>query len=451
MANNLSSPSYKTFPSTPGVYLFKNSEKLILYIGKAISLKNRVASYFRKQLTDWKVNALIAEHATIEYISTPTEIEASLLEAELIKQHQPKYNVLLKSGQPFLYIYFTKKPYPTIKIVRTKKQKGVYFGPFLQKKEARSTYNFLVETFKLKICNKKIAHGCLDYHIGLCPGSCMADFSQQDYLFRLNLAQQVLKNKHKAFITDINHKIEEYNASLAFEKAAHMYIYLNNIETIFNTIKIDYKISNFINSDNASNTITQKPEIPDIEMATIETANSNTPAHNPKPDYIAKNKKKALEDLQQLLDIPTPISTIDCFDISHFQSKSIVGSAIRFTNGSPEKNKFRRFNVVSITQQNDYAALQEIVSRRYKNGDFPDVILIDGGKGQLSSVQKIVPGHICISLAKKNELLFSDLHPQGVPLDIHTPMGKLLIELRDYAHHFAITHHRNKKKKADLK
>jgi len=427
LSTKLSTPSYKTFPSTPGVYLFKNSENIILYIGKAISLKNRVASYFRKQHTDWKIDSLIAEHETVEYISTPTEIEASLLEAELIKQHQPKYNVLLKSGQPFLYIYFTKKPYPTIKIVRTKSQKGVYFGPFLQKKEARSTYQFLIETFKLKICNKKIEHGCLDYHINLCPGSCMANFNQDDYLFRLNLAQQVLKNKHKTFITDINQKIEEYNTSLEFEKAAHLYAYLNNIETIFSTIKIKYNIANFIHQNNGAEQNNK------IEL-----------------EHISENKKKALEDLQQLLNLPTPISTIDCFDISHFQSKSIVGSAIRFTNGSPEKDKFRRFNVVSITQQNDYAALQEIVSRRYKNGDFPDVILIDGGKGQLSSVQKVVPGHICISLAKKNELLFTDLHPQGVPLDIHTPMGKLLIELRDYAHHFAITHHRNKKKKADL-
>jgi excinuclease ABC subunit C len=147
--------------------------------------------------------------------------------------------------------------------------------------------------------------------------------------------------------------------------------------------------------------------------------------------------------LQKLLELPERPETIDCFDISHFQSSYLVGSCIRFKDGLPDKNNFRRFRIKTLTQQNDYAALQEIVSRRYKNpADAPHIVLIDGGKGQLSSVQQLFPGLLCISLAKREELLHTPLHPEGIHLDIQTPLGQLLIYLRDYAHHFAISYHR---------
>ena len=135
--------------------------------------------------------------------------------------------------------------------------------------------------------------------------------------------------------------------------------------------------------------------------------------------------------------------TIDCFDISHFQSNAIVGSCIRFTNGKPDKKAFRRFAITTLVQQNDYAALYEIVSRRYKDQkNLPDIVLIDGGKGQRNAVLSLLPITVCISLAKKEELLFCDAYPEGIHLDLKRQSGKLLIALRDYAHHFAITYHR---------
>jgi len=137
------------------------------------------------------------------------------------------------------------------------------------------------------------------------------------------------------------------------------------------------------------------------------------------------------------------VNTIDCFDISHFQGHSIVGSCVRFTHGKPDKNKFRRFKIKYLTDQNDYAALQEIVLRRYADSaELPDLILIDGGKGQLSAVQKVLTGVYIVSLAKKEELLFSSYFPQGIALTVHEDVGKILIALRDYAHHFAISYHR---------
>lgn len=159
------------------------------------------------------------------------------------------------------------------------------------------------------------------------------------------------------------------------------------------------------------------------------------------------NASNLATELQQLTGSDIPIHTIDCFDISHFQSKSIVGSAVRFTNGVPDKNAFRRFIVRTITQQNDYAALQEIVQRRYRNPEnIPDLILIDGGIGQLHAAQAVLITARIASLAKREETLFCAAHPHGIKLDLHTDTGKTLIALRDYTHHFAITYHRLKQR-----
>ena len=308
-----------------------------------------------------------------------------------------------------------------MKLVRNKKQKGRYFGPFLSKQQARAAYNFLMRTFQLNLCNKKLQHGCLDYHIGTCPGNCKPDFSPEEYIFRLQLAQDVLSGKDKTFITRIKNKMKEYSQELKFEKAKHIQEYLDNLHTIFDTIKLHFSARKFAT---------------DIFFVTT-----------PHP-YEQTTYENTANELKTFLQLTGPVSTIDCFDISHFQSRYIVGSCVRFTNGMPDKNKFRRFSIKTLDQQNDYAALQEIVSRRYKDGnDLPDLILIDGGKGQLNAVKKIIAATMCISLAKREERLFSDAHPDGIIVNVNTDVGKLLISLRDYAHHFAISYHRLRRKK----
>ncbi len=413
----------KSIPGLPGVYLFKNAQGEIIYIGKAISLKSRVASYFQNYNTgDWKVDSIINEYADLDYIITTSEHEAMLLEAELIQTNQPKFNTIFKTGQPFIYILFTKEALPTIKIVRNKTQKGAYFGPFLQKAQARSVHTFLMRTFNLNTCNKKIENGCLDYHLGNCAGTCMKNFDKDAYLFRLDLAKDVLTNRDKEFIKKIKNEITRLNHVFAFEQAQRLSKYLENVEFIFHTIRTKYSAFNYA---------------PEIIAAT-----------SPHPiidsDYDAVTK-----ELSTMLGISGIINSIDCFDISHFQSNEIVGSCIRFTKGKPEKDKFRRFKVKTIQVQDDYAALAEIVSRRYKEGDdLPDLILIDGGKGQLNAVQHLFPHAHFASLAKREERVFSNHTPDGVVLDIHTGIGKLLIALRDYAHHFAISYHRFSRSKA---
>lgn len=411
----------KSLPKLTGIYLFKNKENKVLYIGKALNLHHRVNSYFQKYTTDWKVQQLLDEYADINYILTPTETEALLLESQLIQQYKPKFNVLLKQGQPFLYILFTKDEIPQVKLVRNKKKKGKYFGPFLQKIPTRKAYRFIMQTFRLNLCNKKIEHGCLDYHIDNCAGSCKPNFDFEAYCFRVNLAMDVLKNKHEDFVHKVEEQMKRYTQALEFEKAQHLNEYLQNLDIIFQTIQTHFNESKFAT---------------DIFVATTPTP------------YAPLVNKDIAKQLQQFLNLATPVRTIDCFDISHFQSRNMVGSCVRFTDGKPEKHKFRRFKIKTIQQQNDYAALQEIVSRRYcDTSNIPDLILIDGGKGQLNAVCSIVPNANCVSLAKRKEILYGPQFPDGIHLDVSTDIGKLLIALRDYAHHFAINYHRLRRKK----
>jgi excinuclease ABC subunit C len=406
------------YPNAPGVYFFKDSNNVIIYVGKANSLKQRLSSYFQKNHDDWKIKALVDDHAHIEYIVTHNETEALLLEAQLIHEHQPKYNVLLKSGQPFVYILFTKTDKPTMKLVRNKKEKGTYFGPFIHKNAARKVFQFLQRTFQLIPCNQTIENGCLQYHVGICPGSCKGIFDQKDYLLRLNLAMDVLKEDHGAYKEKIKNRIVEHNHNLEFEKSRSLNEYLINIDSIFNVIETNFRFHKF--ADHLFPITT--PFSPAYDTTTIA------------------------ELLQTFLQLQKPVITVDCFDISHFQSRSIVGASVRFTHGMPDKQSFRRFQIKSLETQNDYAALQEIVQRRYRNPvDIPDVILIDGGKGQRNAVKHLFPNSTCISLAKKEEIIYGDRYPEGIMLDLKTAVGQFFIALRDYTHYFAISYHKYKR------
>jgi excinuclease ABC subunit C len=411
----------KSLPKLPGVYLFKGADGKVIYIGKAKSLKHRVSSYFQKNHGDWKVDALLAEYADLDFILTKSDTQAILLETSLIQQHKPKFNTLFKDGQPFLYIVITNEELPQIKLVRNKKIKGIYFGPFFHKMQVRRAYRFLIQTFRLNLCNKKIDNGCLDYHLGLCPGNCRQDFDAADYVFRIRLATDVLKKNHADFLHKLQEKIKEYSAARAYERAQHLQEYIKNLDMIFHTIDEHFSEKKF--------------------ETDIFVAMTPPPTLPSEAEYLAK-------ELQTFIKLPVPARVIDCFDISHFQGKQMVGSCIRFTDGKPEKNKFRRFIIKTVHEQNDYAALQEIVTRRYKDlSELPDVMVIDGGKGQLNAIRNLFPTISCISLAKREERLYSAQHPDGFVLDIESPIGKILIALRDYAHHFAINFHRLKRKK----
>jgi excinuclease ABC subunit C len=411
----------KQLKPLPGVYLFKDKSGAVIYIGKAIELKKRVSSYFQKDHKDWKTDLLLLEIADFDYILTANENEALLLEAQLIQEHKPKFNVLLKNGNPFLYLLVTSEAIPKLELTRKKGKKGTYFGPFLQKGAARAAYKFLMDTFRLHICNQQIANGCLKFHLHLCAGTCKTELDTTGYLHRIELVKKILNGKELELIELLNKQIKELAALKEYEEAQRLHGYLQNIESIKETIKLHFTPKKF--------------------EASIAFALSK------KPSEELIDRSIGLK-LQELLDLPIAPITVDCFDISHFQSTSIVGSCIRFTHGIPDKSHFKRFKIKTLEQQNDYAALAEIVSRRYRNEkDLPDLVVIDGGKGQLNAVQDLFPHTLFISLAKRLEMVFSKNHPYGILLDQHTAAGKMLIALRDYTHHFAITYHR--KKRAD--
>ncbi len=404
-------------PHLPGVYIFKNINNDILYVGKAKDIKRRVGAYFRKQMNDWKIDALIKEHASIEHIVTYNELEALLLEAQLIKKYQPKYNVLLKSGNPFVYLLFTDEEPRVLKIVRVKKEKGSYFGPFIHKNDARRCFEYLVKTFKLQRCKGDIPGGCLNYHLNKCAGNCSPGYRQEDYNARLDLAKLFLEGDYSKTISSLESLLQEYNKRYEFEKARNIADYITHINVIFKTLETKFS---------------ERKYTPEITEALL-------------PKFKQSNYIKGFYELKDFLKLPELPHSIDCFDISHFQSTSLVGSCVRFTDGEPDKNKFRRFTIKTMATQNDYAALHEIVSRRYKSGDLPDIIFVDGGKGQRNAVKDLFPHVPCISLAKREERLFSKEYPDGTVLDLHTELGKLLVAMRDYAHHFAVSYHKLKR------
>lgn len=504
----------KKLPSKPGVYLFKDSEGHILYIGKAKNLKKRGASYLRGVGRDIKVDGLFAESDHIDYQETKGELEAPLLEAQLIQSNQPKFNVLLKTGQPFIYLFFSSGTVPELKMVRNRKQKGSYFGPFLDKGAARRVYDFLVKTFRLKLCKKKIEHGCLDYHLGICAGQCRPDFDKDAYQDRIALARRAMAQGHREFLHDLMQQVKVCSERQEFERAQELLGYYQACQKVFayldvkpmsvggrighdiwiladdgkslhvlleqqNVLKVkqsfyfpfgdeggveDYFIGYYrtyrpairiltnFKLTSAARTLYQKFLTQWHQLEQAVTIMQPTVGHEASLIKYATaqvaqvlDKKATLGvSLKRLLKLTKEPRTIDCFDISHKQGLYKVGSCVRFTEGQPDKKMFRHFHIKTVKGQDDYASLAEIVERRYRDGlDLPDLVVIDGGKGQLSAVRALVPKGVAVaSLAKREETIFSDRLPDGCKLDQASFVGQMLIALRDYAHHFAISFHR---------
>jgi len=404
----------KSYPKDPGVYFFKDADNVILYIGKAKNLKNRILSYFSSN--EEKVIDLLQQATDIEVITTHNEIEALFLEAQLIKKHQPPFNRLLKAGNPFVYIFISDEKVPTISMVRAKKKKGEYFGPFLTKTDASNVIYYLKKRFQLSICGKKIELGCLQYHINICAGSCRPDFDENFYKIRLQIARQILQHEYRQALDFLASEIKISNQDLNFERSQHLTMYHQHLAAIIETLQT-LKTTKYTN-----------------------TTTFNADTQNTSNIDILSTLKKRLS----LKKIPY---TIDCFDISHMQSQSIVGSCVRFLDGKPDKKNFRHFIIKSIIEQNDYAALAEIVTRRYRKVEnYPDLIIIDGGKGQLNATKHLAGPAEIISLAKREETIFFTDDRLPIILDIQKSSDRLILEIRDYAHHFAVSFHRKKQK-----
>jgi excinuclease ABC subunit C len=503
-----------TLPSDPGCYLFSDTAGTVIYVGKAKNLKKRVTSYFQKTDHDPKTRNLIARIASVSVMVTNTETEAFLLENNLIKKHQPKYNIDLKDAKRFAYIELTSEPFPRIGFARRMSTgDATYFGPFVSASERDAILRVISRIFGLRSCRKMPKRACLRYHMKSCSAPCIGVISEEDYHTQVERATALLKGKGGELLASLRSEMAACSLTQDYEKALvlrnqiqaieHLterqhverpketdqdviaytiandtvYLMVFSVEKGLLSGKQEYSFDN--HEDFFEEFLVQyyADRTPPAELILPHEAGEALTA------YLAERKgrgvlvtvpkigekKKLLElvekniehaflknelkvkELQAALDLPDPPEVIECFDISHLSGTSMVGSMVQFRGGAPDKKNYRRFKIKTIEGIDDVASIAEIVKRRYhrlveENTDLPDLIIIDGGKGQLSAALDMVQslGLVIpvIAIAKKEEdvyvpgeILPRQLDPKGMAL-------RYIQEIRNEAHRFAIAYHK---------
>lgn len=409
----------KLLPKEPGVYLYRNESKRIIYVGKAVNLKNRVSSYFIGE-HDIKTEELVRNVVDLEWIITGSEIEALILEAELIKRYKPKFNINLKDDKNYCYIKITKEDYPKISVVRQVIEgKSEYLGPFIDAGAVRSSLKYLRKVFPYCTCSLSPDDVCLYFHLGLCEGHGDKYISPKEYQANIRGLVSFLDGKKDTIIKELKSQMKQYSKSKQFERAAEIRDRLQALERI-----------------RFEHVIEEKREL---------------------------KLDKALADLQKALKLEEIPIRIECYDISNIFGRAAVGSMVVFENGIPNKNDYRRFEIKTVKKIDDFAMHQEVSKRRFakvqasKDNSFakiPNLVIIDGGKGQLSSVLEVIrPFNLptkFVGLAKRFEeliLMNGTGEFETVALEPNSEAFFLVQRIRDEAHRFAITYHRNLRSK----
>lgn len=532
-----------SLPDSPGIYRYYNEEGILIYVGKAKSLKKRVSSYFNKQSQyNRKTEKLVSEISKIEFTLANTEFDALLLENNFIKQNQPKYNILLKDDKTFPYLVILKERFP--RIIYTRKyipKQGEYFGPYSSVVSMKSVLELVRQLYSIRTCSlllspeniaEKKFKVCLEYHIGNCKGPCENLQDEAPYLEEIALARNILKGDVSVVENYFTMRMEEASMQMEFEKAA---LYKHKLELLekFQTksLVVNKKLTDidvititsneqeaFINymqiKEGAiifSKNIEVKKKLEETdedvlslaaqEMRTEYRSGNNTifsnialstkqeelenivPQIGDKRKLVGlslknalfakakretekaekkEKKNKVLGILQQDLRLNTWPEIIECFDNSNFQGTSPVASMVRFVDGKPDKKGYRHFNIKTVVGANDFASMKEIVGRRYKRileeeSAFPSLIVVDGGKGQLSSACEALQelglyGKIpIIGIAKKLEEIYYPEDSTPLHISKKSPGLMLLQKIRDEAHRFAITFHRVKRAQGTFK
>ncbi|MDI6766342.1 MAG: excinuclease ABC subunit UvrC [Bacteroidota bacterium] len=557
--NNKNNPilysKLSNIPHNPGVYQFLNSDGEVLYVGKAINLKNRVAQYFSSpDRLSPRIAKMISKVADLEITVTDTEVEALILEATLIKKLRPRYNIDLKDDKSYPYIVITNEPLPRLFVTRRLVRDGSkYFGPYTDVKSMRASLKMIREIFKVRSCNylideetiqKRKIKLCLDYHIKKCDGPCEGLISIDRYNSMINDVAQVLKGKTSSLISDLKEKMHRASEEFRFEEAAEIRDRLNQLsvynerQKVVDTELIDRDIfaiaidgndacgmvfivregkligrrhvimtaiedkteqeileqfieRYYLDNDDLPGEIVLPCEIENISLIrnwlkkkrdkSIEIiipqigekaklirlckANAQLLLDEIK---IQKEKRKdhiahSVTALQRDLRLAKQPLRIECFDVSNIQGVDNVASLVVFVNGKPRKSEYRKYKIQTVQGANDFASMREVIQRRYQRlieekGEFPDLIVVDGGKGQLSSGITVLTelglkkNHQLpiIAIAKRLEEVFiaGSSEPQTIP---KTSSGlKLLQQIRNEAHRFAVTYHRTFRKKRTL-
>ena len=542
------SEQLKNLPTLPGVYKFKNKDEKIIYIGKAKNLKNRIRSYFQNSKTQSSKTISMMKNAdSFEWIIVKNEVEALLTEANLIKKHRPKYNILMKDDKTYPYIQITKEPYPQVILTRKIKKDGSkYFGPYTDSRRLRTILKVIHKVFPIRSCSyfindkiieqKKISI-CLDYHIKRCQGPCEGLVSEKEYNEMIMHVISFMKGNTKEIEHYVEQKMNHASENLLYEEAA---LFRDQLRTVQNfSSKKSYTNSVFDERDifalakkdgigvavvirirngfiysrekislqnifsdeqkSYSSIITQFymgsnliPSNISLPIKLIDEKNildmlSKERGSKVKLEYpkigekakelritmknaelllndriLRKNKYKmftpnSVTSLQSDLNLDVPPKNIEGFDISHLGGTNTVASMVSFINGKPKKSNYRKYKIKSVENIDDFASIREVVFRRYsrlqkENFEYPDLILIDGGKGQLSmamsALRELGLDYInIIGLAKRLEEVFIPGNPEAQVINKNSPGLILLKRVRDEAHRFAISFQKQKRKK----
>ncbi|WP_172916659.1 excinuclease ABC subunit UvrC [Capnocytophaga canis] len=532
----------QTLPSKPGVYQFYDKSDSLIYVGKAINLKKRVSSYFQKKHESGKTRVLVKKIVRIEHIVVATESDALLLENNLIKKYQPRYNILLKDDKSYPWICVKKERFPRVFQTRKMIKDGsLYFGPYTSIKTVRTLLELIKELYPLRNCPYDLSEQniqnqkfkvCLEYHIKNCKGACEGLQSEENYLQNISEIIEILKGNFKDALARFKKEMVSLATDLRFEEAQQIKekidiltnyqakstivsSKINNIDVFSIVSDEEYGYVNFLQVAYGAivraHTIEIKKKLEETDRELLEFAivdirerffsNSKeiiTPFEVTLPNNLQltipklgekhqllelslrnakhfrqerfkqvkiadpeRHTNRILSQLQRDLHLSEPPIHIECFDNSNIQGTNPVAACVVFRNGKPSKKDYRHFNIKTVEGPNDFASMEEVVYRRYKrlleeNEPLPQLIIIDGGKGQLSSALKSLEsldlrGKIAIiGIAKRLEEIYFPEDSIPLYLDKKSESLKLIQQLRNEAHRFGITFHRQKRSKVAI-
>ena len=535
----------KTLPDKPGIYQYFDDKGTIIYIGKAKNLKKRVLSYFNKEVHEnGKITVLVKKIADIKFVIVDTELDALLLENNLIKKYQPRYNVMLKDDKTYPWICIKNEPFPRVFSTRNVYKDGSeYFGPYASVKMMNTLLDLIKHLYSLRNCNLNLTKAnidhkkfkvCLEYHIKNCKGPCEAHQSAEDYQQNIEFVKEIIKGNISTVLKHLKEIMMQYASTLEFEKAQICKDKIEQLEkyksksTIVNPSIDNIDVFSIVTDDNygyvnflkvmngaivQAHTIEMKKKLDEsaeelLSLAIVDLrqrfdSNANEilvpfkmetdfqkikltvpqrgdkkqllelSERNAKYYKIEKQRQKDLVDperhskriLTQMmkdLRLNEPPVYIECFDNSNIQGAYPVSAMVVFKNAKPEKKEYRHFNIKTVEGPNDFASMEEVIYRRYKrildeNKSLPQLIVVDGGKGQLSSALKSLEkldlrGKVSIiGIAKKLEEIYYPGDSIPMYLDKKSETLKVIQQLRDEAHRFGITHHRSKRVKGTIK
>ena len=527
----------KTIPTDPGVYRYYDEKGEIIYVGKAKNLKRRVSSYFNKQQSG-KVKVLVSRIADIKFIVVDNEMEALLLENNMIKQYKPRYNIMLKDDKTYPWICVKNERFPRVYLTRKKVNDGsIYFGPYPSVMTARTLLEMLRQLYPIRNCKlilkeENINNGhyrpCLEYHIGNCKAPCDGSISEDDYREMIQNIKRVIKGNIHEVLKDMKAQMMDHASRLEFEQAqvikdkydilenyhaksvvcsnslfdmevfsyedAGNSFYVNYMKIVEGAIiqshsfelkrKLDESVEELLSMaiveirqmmeshnikeiivpteldiklEGVKFTIPQRGEKLDI----LELSQRNAKQYRLDTEKLRtlvdpeRHTKRILNQMKDDLNLPVLPEVIECFDNSNFQGDYAVAAMTQFVNAKPNKSGYRHFNIKTVEGPNDFASMEEIIYRRYKRlideeQRLPDLIVVDGGKGQLSSAVKILQqlglfGKISIiGIAEKLEEIYFPGDSIPLYIDKRSETLKVIQHIRDEAHRFGITHHRKK-------